>query len=182
MNKGQAIGMGLATLVTGLLLTKRKDSVDSSNPPNSTDSDSDARQRVVDAARSQIGPQDPAKYWGETMPSLSPAQVAQYAQSRAWCGGFALWAIKQAGIAPDLNWVDGKGFCYQLPTTRDPQPGDVAYFDQPYQHHAIVVNVDGGTLYTIDGNQARNTVAERTRSVSSATAFYSIQPLIQASV
>jgi hypothetical protein len=37
---------------------------------------------------------------------------------------------------------------------------------------------DGQTVSTIDGNQAGNTVAVKTRPLSTATAYYSIQPFI----
>jgi uncharacterized protein YfaT (DUF1175 family) len=182
-SKGQAIGMGLATLVTGLLLIPRKNSnvVDSTSPPSSTADG--MRARVVEIAKGEIGQQDPAKYWeGVLSSNYSAAQIQQYAASRAWCGGFALWCIKRAGLAPDINWVDGKGFCYQLSQTTDPKPGDVAYFDQPYQHHAIVADVTGNILSTVDGNQSHNQVLARIRRVSDATAFYSIESLIRKAV
>ena len=139
--------------------------------------DSNPRQKIIDAARSQLGPQNPDKYWQDTQPAL-----VGYPDKIAWCGGFALWALHQAGIAKDIGWKIGKGFTEinHLPRTSNPKPGDIAYFDQPYQHHAIVVSNIDGVLKTIDGNQPGNTVAERTRPTSSATAFYSIEPFLNA--
>ena len=136
------------------------------------------RIKVVKAAASQLGVQDPDKYWSVVNPGLVNS-------GKAWCGGFALWALKQAGLALDTFWHtnanhEGYGFAevYRLPKTKSPLPGDIAYYDQPYQHHAIVTANDGVTVSTIDGNQAGNTVATKTRPLSSATAYYSIEPFL----
>lgn len=127
------------------------------------------RLAVVEAARSQIGRSDPAPYWDDT--------IGTTAGPKHWCGGFALWAIHQAGLGPDIDWKVGVGFCYLLPTTTDPQPGDIAYFER-HQHHAIVERIDGDRLYSIDGNQPD--IQERVRPVSDVAAFYSIAPLLEA--
>lgn len=138
------------------------------------------RIRVVKAAASQLGVQDPDKYWALVNPGLVNS-------GKAWCGGFALWALKQAGLALHTVWHtnanhEGYGFAevYKLPRTKNPLPGDIAYYDQPYQHHAIVTANDGQTVSTIDGNQAGNTVATKSRPLSAATAYYSIEPFIAA--
>lgn len=135
---------------------------------------SDPRKKVVSIARGEIGPQNPDKYWAEVQPALmgNPTGIA-------WCGGNALWVLHKAGLT-DIMWEIGKGFAAKhLPTTRDPKPGDIAYFDQPFQHHAIVEKVEGDSLYTIDGNQSPGEqVLPKIRKKNSATAFYSIQPLI----
>src|ERR1041385_3662009 len=93
------------------------------------------RITVVKAAASQLGVQNPNKYWSLVNPGLVNS-------GKAWCGGFALWALKQAGLAKDLMWHtnanhEGYGFAevYGLPRTKSPLPGDIAYYDQPYQHH-----------------------------------------------
>lgn len=131
------------------------------------------RDAVVAYARGEIGQQDPAKYWGDVLPGTTGGYPPH------WCGGFTLWALHQAGLAKTINWKIGKGYCYQLPITRNPQPGDMAYFDQPYQHHAVVVDVSGDTLTTVDGNQPGQTVRERTRSIAATKpVFYSIAPLL----
>jgi len=136
------------------------------------------RIRVVKAAASQLGVQNPDKYWALVNPGLVNS-------GKAWCGGFALWALKQAGLALNTTWHtnenhEGYGFAevYKLPRTKSPLPGDIAYYDQPYQHHAIVTANDGQTVSTIDGNQAGNTVAVKTRPLTSATTYYSIQPFL----
>lgn len=136
----------------------------------------DPRQKVVKAAKGEVGPQNPDKYWSEVQPALmgNPTGIA-------WCGGFALWALKQAGLT-EANWEIGKGFASRLlNTTKTPQPGDIAYYDQPFQHHAIVEKVDGNNVYTIDGNQSPGEqVLERVRPLNAATAYYSIESLIGA--
>ena len=131
------------------------------------------RQRIVSIAKSQLGPQDPQKYWSAVIPGAK-GQVF----SGDWCGGFSLWVLHQAGIGRDVPWEIGKGYLYLLPPTKDPQPGDIAYMDQPYQHHAVVAEIDGANVTTIDGNQPGDTVKIRTRPKSAWTAFYSVQPWI----
>lgn len=133
------------------------------------------RQTILSVASNEIGPQDPKKYWLDVIPEHPGF-------SGAWCGGFTLWVLHQAGVAKDISWEMGKGYCYRLPITNSPLPGDIAYFDQPYQHHAIVESIDGNVLNTIDGNQPGNTVARRTRPRDTVTAFYSIEPLLSASM
>ncbi len=117
----------------------------------------------------------------------------------AWCAAFALWNIQEAGLAPGVILIvnkvngEGHGFCEpnHLPHVRlsageVPQPGDVAYLDQPYQHHAIVEQVVGADVWTIDGNQPaidrhgpQGTLPARPLSRAS---YYSIAPFIQAAL
>jgi peptidoglycan hydrolase-like protein with peptidoglycan-binding domain len=74
-----------------------------------------------------------------------------------WCGIFALWAVKAAGLHVG-NWVDGDGIGRVSFFTRAdfPRKGDIAYKDAE-RHHAVVFQVRtdeaGRTLVTtIDGN------------------------------
>ena len=94
-----------------------------------------------------------------------------------WCGIFALWALKSAGV--DVGeWKIGSG----ISSVRNVRPvsasaiklGDIAYIDQPFQHHAIVTNASGGSVETIDGNTSPDsTIAEKQpRSMTSFDAFY----------
>lgn len=153
---GLGVAAAFAAIGTGLVLT------------------SDPRAKVVKIARGEIGPQNPDKYWSEVQPKLmgQPTKIA-------WCGGNALWVLHKAGLT-DVPWEPSIGFAARLlKTTKNPQPGDVAYFDQPFQHHAIVEKVVGDQLYTIDGNQSPGEqVLPRIRPLNAATAFYSIQSLI----
>ncbi len=93
-----------------------------------------------------------------------------------------LWCIHQAGLGLELRWEFGPphfGFLYRLPITHDPKPGDVAYLAEPFQHHAIVTEVEGDTVHTIDGNQgAAEPIKARSTPRSHWTAFYSIEPLL----
>lgn len=138
----------------------------------------DARRKVIAIADTQIGIQDPDKYWSLVCPELmgNPHKIA-------WCGGFALWCLREAGLCT-WNWVIYKGpgtpsgFLYHLLPTRDPKPGDIAYFDH-MQHHAIVKEVHGPFVDTIDGNamQGVEGVVSKTHPVTGCT-FYSIASLI----
>lgn len=133
------------------------------------------REKIVEIAETQLGVQDPNKYWADVQPKLIDS-------TKAWCGGFALWAIHQAGIAKNIMWQIGKGFTAinGLPITKNPKPGDIAYIDQPFQHHAIVksFNPVTGELITVDGNQAGNTVKIVPRNIKNVTAIYSIEPFL----
>lgn len=105
---------------------------------------------------------------------------------KAWCGAFALWALHQAGLGLDLRWrfestTDKRsGFLYALAKTKAPKPGDIAYLDQPWQHHAIVSAVDGDTVHTIDGNQGPlSPVKAHEAPLKHWTGFYSIGALLR---
>jgi hypothetical protein len=130
------------------------------------------RERVVSAARGELGKGN----WRKYLSGVADDPGARV----SWCGIFALWALNQAGIAHGHRWIYGRGFVYPmgLPRTDTPRPGDIAYLDQPYQHHAIVESAVGDTITTIDGNQAGDTVQRRVRPRSAFTAFYSIEPLL----
>lgn len=100
-----------------------------------------------------------------------------------WCGLFCLWGLHESGIALDVLWRLGGGFCEEqrLARVKLPEPGDIAYFAAPYHHHAVVISVDTetGTFASCDGNQAADTVVLRTRiPLSKPTCFYSIQKLL----
>lgn len=139
------------------------------------------RQLILDIAIAEIGDQGKGSpqveaYWRSALPpEWSDAQVHQYADTREWCGGFALWCLHRAGLALDVHWRDGHGFVDTLPHTCDPQPGDIVVFPALW-HHAIVEEYDGRWLTTIDGNQPG--VKRRSRDNPKCTC-YSIEPWLQ---
>jgi hypothetical protein len=128
------------------------------------------RSKVVKAATSQIGKQDSSVYWKDVLPSQSSFPPE-------WCGAFALWSLHQAGLAKAWNWEIGKGFLYKLPTTKDPQPGDIAYFSK-FQHQAVVKSVEGDNVTLLNGNGTGKAVTETTIPKAHAAAYYSIAPLL----
>lgn len=102
-----------------------------------------------------------------------------------WCGLFCLSMLHDAGIAKDVFWKIGGGFCEEQKLTKVklPEPGDVVYYHLPFQHHALVHSVDeaAGTYATVDGNQAADTVVLRTKiPLTKATCFYSIEKMLRA--
>jgi len=120
------------------------------------------------------------KIWRAVMP---PGTKPPYPAS--WCGAFCLFDLKQAGLAPGVFWHYKTGFVepQHLPRVLVPEPGDVAYYDRPYQHHALVELVDGLHVHTIDGNQPAierydSHDGKPARLLSQATHYYSIKPLI----
>ena len=158
-------GLGLAALVAG------SNAADTGTPDSRRPS---FRQRVVNAAVSQLGLTDAAPYIEDAL--------GYPAQERYWCGMFALWAIHQAGLIPNVLWELGTGFASQhLKQINANQlgPGDVVYFHEPWQHHAIVEWVDHskGLMSTINGNGAGGAVTRVVRPISDPDAYYSIGEL-----
>jgi hypothetical protein len=148
------------------------------------------RLEVVSIANSEIGPQVKGSpqvvgYWRDVLPpSWSDAQVRLYAKTKEWCGGFALWCLRRAGLAPSTHWIDGLGFVgpaklRKLGLNETPQPGDVAITPVPFWHHAIVVSCDAATLVTVDGNQPDVRLKTRSRPPVTKIAYYSIESLIR---
>lgn len=140
----------------------------------------DYRLKVTEWAYGQVGRNDPQPYWMSARGSRIP-------YPRHWCGAFALTALHEAGLATGTHWVIGSGFLWQLKMTRDPLPGDVAYFKR-FQHHAIVgdVEVDGALVELVNGN-SRPLVEGRTsvqlsrvltHGPGAPDAYYSIERLI----
>ena len=128
------------------------------------------RSKVIEIASAEMG----ASKWDK----YTDGRTADHPGSRvSWCGIFALWCLHQAGLAPGIKWIYGKGFASKLPRTSDPKPGDIAYIDKPFQHHALVESVVGNIIYTIDGNH-NDKVAKCERTRDKFTAFFSIEPLL----
>ena len=106
-------------------------------------------------------------------------------QFKHWCGGFALQCLKDAGLALDVYWRDGLGFVEPqgLRRVTVPQPGDVAWF-VANSHYAVVERVRGNMFDSIDGNQGKTlqhpAIGLRSRPLSSAKVFYSIESLLEA--
>lgn len=142
------------------------------------------RKQIVNAVLSQIGEKDPLPYWRDAMPNASESEYP-----KDWCGGFALWAVHQGGIGKTLEWLianpnDPKhlqGFLIpNLMQTRNPQPGDIAYFDHN-QHHAVVADVFGDSVQLVNGNGVGEQVTVSSLPKQAVTAFFSIEPLLKKS-
>ena len=112
---------------------------------------------IVQVAASQVGNQGGQLYW--TWYGLS---------SRAeWCAIFVSWCANQCGYlesgamprfsscAEGMVWFRERGQWQDR--SYFPAPGDIIFFDWPHghdgaEHVAIVESCDGGTVYTIEGN------------------------------
>jgi hypothetical protein len=91
----------------------------------------------------------------------------------SWCGIFSVWAHKKAGKNLG-NWQMGKGVSAfgTLTNTTSPQPGDIGYIHKQNQHHAIVKEIQGDKVITIDGNSGMTSeVKENTKPRSAYTLF-----------
>ena len=133
------------------------------------------RKRVVNIAlrESELGSPRVSLYWHDV---LAPAD--QLSPPKEWCGAFVLWVLHSAGLAPNTKWSVGNGFLSQLPITRVPKPGDVAYLAH-LQHHALVTAVNGNDISLMNGNGFGGMITPSTMQRSAITAFYSIDPYLQ---
>jgi hypothetical protein len=133
-----------------------------------------SRQRVVETAVAALGEQDPDRFWREVCPAF-----VGHPHDVSWCGGFALWCLRQVGLA-DWDWIPGRGFLFHLPITKAPQPGDILYIAN-LAHHGVVEEVHGSSIVSIDGNTMPPPIEGVTRKMrhrALVTAFYSISPLL----
>lgn len=153
------------------------------NPPIPTSDDHAVRNRIVAQALSQLGATDPSPYWLDAFGSVPSSKLA-------WCGVFALWVLRMVALT-SRKWVTGKGFLYvndagastskpYLPIVKVPAIGDIAYFDKPYQHYALVEEVDGDTVHLIAGNTP-NVGRQQTTISSGKAVFFSVAPLLPSS-
>jgi hypothetical protein len=133
------------------------------------------RDRIVEIARGYVGSSDRVAFWLKALGS-DPGK------SKHWCGAFWLACAKEAGLT-DINWgIDGTGVqALKLKPTRRPEPGDLGYVDQPFQHHFLVEAVDEKTYSSIDGNAGTPGVQRKFRALKTpGVIFYSIEPLLAA--
>lgn len=136
------------------------------------------RQRIVDVARAEVGKRRLDVYFADAAPEY-------VGQEPEWCGIFALWCLRQAGVLREKRWKVGLGFTETappLPRTLNPQPADIAYFST-YQHHAVVLaNLGDGTVELANGNGAGGVVSLGRKAISEAAAFYSVGDAVRAAV
>lgn len=150
----------------------------------------DRRKLVIAIAANEIGDGRVSEYWRDV---LGPSWRGPY--PKHWCGAFALWCLRQTGLARDVSWRvamkknDPSGFLLvehaagKMPRTKTPMAGDIAYFDAPYQHHAIVESATPTQLVTIDGNQGslNGTPVRRVhRKMPGGATFHSISLFLTA--
>lgn len=131
------------------------------------------RARIVEIAQGYVGSNDRVGFWQKAL-GYDPGK------SKHWCGAFWLACIKEAGLT-DIKWgIDGTGVqALRLPQTRKPQPGDLGYDDDPYQHHFLVETVGEHSYTSIDGNQGKPGVQRKTRAFKTpGITFYSIAKLL----
>lgn len=129
-----------------------------------------------DGSGKRVGARYLLEYFHTAAPGVWPDQIIETAGAKmpSWCGIFSVWAHKKAG--KDIgNWQMGRGVSAfgKLTPTTSPQPGDIGYIHKPYQHHCIVVKVEGGSVHSIDGNSGMySEVKENIRPLSEFTGFF----------
>lgn len=137
------------------------------------------------------------RFWRGAAPSMPTATRRAMADEKDYCGAFALYCYRVAGIAPPgAEWTIGRGFASMLPLlprTERPAKGDLVVFADKW-HHAIVERVTTDDLFTVDGNSsfydevqkawAPVGVWRRKRPLATLGQrwYYSIQPWIDVAV
>lgn len=121
-------------------------------------------------------------YFDKAAPGLWTNDTIIYLQDGlpSWCGIFALWAMKSS-LLDVKNWIKtlGIGSVDGITTVSfPPNKGDVAFIKHK-QHHAIVTDVIGNTIYSIDGNSydegnyCNGTIQRKQRQKSEYHSYYS---------
>jgi len=140
------------------------------------------REKIVSIAKSQEGKSDPDEYWRTVRPD-GDNNVCP----KSWCGIGYMWCLHVAhdGLR-ELEWKRGFGItsAFQaarlpFPMTRDPKPGDMAYFTKN-QHHAVVEDVAGGLIRLVNFNGAGGKVTRNQVAYSAPAAYYSIEKALAA--
>lgn len=138
------------------------------------------RLRVIAFALTQLGQDDPSVYWQDVL-GYVPAKTL------SWCGAFVLWNLRSV-FAIDWKWIPGMGFLYadnqgnrlkvpRLPLIGLPSIGDIAYFDKPFQHYALVESVDDEhRVKLVAGNTP--TVERSTVELHKPSHYFSIATLL----
>ena len=121
--------------------------------------------------------------WRNATDPKHPDSYVDAYQFKHWSGGMGLACLHDAGLALDVFWLDGLGFCepQHMRKVTVPEPGDIAWFLHN-SHYAVVERVRGNLFDSIDGNQGRTlatpAIGLRTRELSSAHFFYSIDKFL----
>lgn len=98
-------------------------------------------------------------------------------QVRHWCGIFACYVIREAGLST-VRWTlyGGKMLNIEYRNgNKNMQPGDVAMIVSG-NHHFIVTDIDysSGTMHTVEGNTSGQLIRNRTRKTSEPYGYYHI--------
>lgn len=131
--------------------------------------------RLNDGTGSRVGAERLLEYFHIAAPGVWDDSIIRTAGAKmpSWCGIFSVWAHKKAGKNIG-EWQMGKGVSAfgTLTQTDNPQPGDIGYIHKPNQHHAVVKEVQGDKIQTIDGNSGVNSeVKENTKARSEYSGF-----------
>jgi len=148
----------------------------------------DVAGRILDVAIAELGHRRPEVGAGRTG---DPGRLADHlAPHEWWCGDFVSWVYASAGVGfsggssggwhiPDNRaiaaWFDVRGLWYDRShpewETTAPQAGDfVRIRTARYGHAAIVREVVGDTVHTIEGNVIHD--GERTSRVEHGTYYH----------
>ncbi len=174
------------------ILFKRMPDIQRSGSGSSGD-ESSVRGRIEEIARGELGKVEAKRsdgsgkrvgserlleYFHLAAPDQWPDEVIEnvkYGEGHFphWCAIFAIYVIKKAGVDVG-NWEMGLGVSRHntLENTDSPQKGDIGYIHKPFRHHSIIIEVNGDTVKSIDGNSGPfSGVLERTRAKSDYTLF-----------
>src|SRR5581483_11819503 len=88
-----------------------------------------------------------------------------------WCGIFATWCVKQAGVSAQWVWGRGPSLVAHY-DKQNVQPGDIGVIAHN-QHHFIIVKRDGNSIWTVSGNSYWHSIArDGARQVSDLVCYF----------
>jgi len=141
-----------------------------------------SRSGFIRLLHGEVGKDDGTVYWAEALDRMVDVP------KKDWCGAFVLWGLRKYFRVP-WTWESGKAFFYgpdgrlRLPQVTSPQPGDVGYADNGFNHIGVIESVNAdGTITSIDGNSWQGKVKRNVRPASFWAAFYSVAPLLRGEV
>ncbi|MBC7645020.1 MAG: DUF2272 domain-containing protein [Thermoleophilia bacterium] len=164
-----------------------------SKPPATGSTDDALRKKIVDIAAKEIGTKEEggankgSRIVDYRKAVTGPGEDPNVAEP--WCADFTSWVMKQAGVPIGK---DGKGDDYTptiqtqakadgrwKPNSFTPKPGDMLEFDWEgdgkVDHIGIVEKVEGGKIFTIEGNSSDQVRRNSYAAGSAKIAGYIVQ-------
>ena len=146
---------------------------------------SQAKNNLILWVQSQVGYHEEAGNWNKyaNMPAVQRLYGGSI-QNAPWCDLFTdaafltVFGLEKGAAVTYQTVGNGSAACRTSAAyfrehgafTQSPEPGDVIFFysNGDINHQGIVVGVDGGTVYTVEGNSG-DMVAERCYSITDGT-------------
>jgi hypothetical protein len=126
------------------------------------------------------------KEWAPAVVKLLKTVGKTPPQPRSWCGIFGTWVVRkvrQKNNLPDVKWGLSKqgggpqGFEGPCTDIKNVLPGDIVVFKGQLVHHAVVEQVQGKKIQTIDGNMMCQQIHRTVRPLKEVAYYYRTVPI-----